>query len=239
MTELAGTTAPDQGTLARAIGIIVSPGKTFQAVVRDPRPVVILLLVAFVTALAAGLPQFTAAGRQATLDMQVQQIERFTGNPVSPEMYAQMEARAGLGGYWAIAGTFVFLPVATLFFTALYWFIFNAILGGAATFKQVLGVNTHAQVIPALGAAVAAPIMYMQNSFTATGPFTLAAFANAASAGGFLTNFLGGIGVFPIWGLIVTAIGLGILYRRSATGIAIFLIAVYLVIVAGVAAIFS
>ena len=199
-----------------------------------------LFLVALVMALSVGLPQFTERGIQGSVDAAVQMTERFTRNPVTPEMYADIESRTRrFGPYQTIIGTFVSLPLFTLLFTALYWFLFNAILGGAATFKQVLGVVSHSQVITALGVAVAAPIMYAQNSFTQTGPFTLAAFANAASAGGFLTNFLGGIGVFPIWGLLVTAIGLGVLYRRGTTGIAIFLIAIYLVIVAGFAAIFS
>ena len=68
------------------------------------------------------------------------------------------------------------------------------------------------------------------------GPFTLAALGGTS---GFLSSFLGGIGFFQIWGLVVTAIGLGILYRRKPTGIAIFLISVYLVIVAGFAAALS
>ena len=39
---------------------------------------------------------------------------------------------------------------------ALYFVIFNAILGGTATFKQVLAIVTHSQVISALGAAIGA-----------------------------------------------------------------------------------
>jgi hypothetical protein len=150
-----------------------------------------------------------------------------------------MQERSQYGAYLSMAGAFVALPLFTLFFTALYWFVFNAIGGGTATFKQVLGVNTHAQVIQALGAAVSAPIMYATNSFTTTGPFSLGAFAAAAPPGSFLANFLGGIGLFPLWTTIVTAIGLGVLYRRKAGGIAVFLIAVYLLIVAAFAVLFS
>ncbi len=238
MPEPTGTPVPDQGTLARVIGIIVSPGETFRAVVQNPRPVIMLLLVALVIGLATALPQFTERGRQAALDMQVQQTERFMG-PITPEMYAGMADRMKYAGYLAFVSTFVFLPVMTLFFTALFWFVFNVVLGGTATFKQVLGVNTHAQIIGALGIVLGAPVMYLQDSFTQAGPFTLSALAGMVDPGGFLANFLGGIGVFQIWGLIVTAIGLGILYRRKTTGIAVALIVAYLIIVAGFAAVFS
>jgi hypothetical protein len=154
-------------------------------------------------------------------------------------MYDAIAARSQYGGYLAFGSTFVVLPLSTLFFSALYWFVFNAILGGTATFKQVLGVTAHSQVIGALGALLGAPIMYAQGTVTAAGPFTLGAFAGMLEPGGFLANFLGGIAVFGIWGLIVNAIGLGILYRRKTTGIAITLMAIYLVMVAGFAAVFS
>jgi hypothetical protein len=238
MSESTGTPVPDQGTLARAVGIIVSPGQTFRAVVQSPRPVIMLLLVAVVIGLATALPQLTERGRQAALDMQVQQTERLMG-PITPEMYAGMAERMKYGAYITFASTFVILPIMTLLLTAVFWFVFNAVLGGTATFKQVLGVNTHAQVIGALGAVLGAPVMYMQDSFTQAGPFTLSALAGMVEPGSFLANFLGGIGIFQIWGLIVTAIGLGILYRRKTTGIAITLIVVYMVIVAGFAAFFS
>jgi hypothetical protein len=239
MTDAAAVPTPDQGTLARAVGIILSPGKTFLAVVRDPRPAVMLLLVAFVVALAGAVPQFTERGRQAAVDMQVQQTERMFGRAMTPEEYEATIARSRFGPYLAFAGAFVMLPVSTLIFSALYWFVFNAVLGGTATFKQVLGVTAHSQVIGALGALAGAPIMYAQGTVTTTGPFTLGAFAGMLEPGSFLSNFLSGIAVFAIWGLIVNAIGLGILYRRKTTGIAMALIAIYLVMVAGFAAVFS
>jgi hypothetical protein len=240
MSAVAGSTEPDQGTLARAVGIIFSPGQTFQAVVKDPRPVIILLLCAVVIALAAGLPMFTDRGIQGAIDAGVQMVERFSGQPVSPEMYAGIEQRTRrFGPYQAMGSVMIGVPIASMFFSALYWFLFNAILGGTATFKQVLGIVAHSSVIGALGAVLGAPVMYLQNSFTQTGPFTLAAIGQMAAPSSFVSHFLGGIGLFQIWGLIVTAMGLGVLYRRKTTGIAVFLIGIYLVVVAGFAAVFS
>jgi hypothetical protein len=237
MSSTAGSSEPDQGTLARAIGIIFSPGQTFQAVVKDPRPAIILLLCAIVIALAAGLPMFTERGVQAAVDNSVRMYERFRGEPVTPEMYANMEqSTRRIGPYQAMAGAFIGLPLVSIVLTSLFWFVFNVLFGGTATFKQVLGVVAHSQVIGALGAALGAPVMYFTDSFTQTGPFTLAALGGSSS---FLSNFLGGAGIFPIWGWVVTAIGLGVLYRRKPTGIAICIIGIYLVIVAGFSALFS
>lgn len=223
---------PTKGVLSRAVGVIFSPGATFQDVVRSPRPAGILLLVCLVMGLATGVPQFTERGRQASLDMQVQQIERFTGQPVTPEAYAAMERRAQYGGYIAIGSMFVVLPVFCLLFAGLYWVVFNAILGGTASFKQVLGIITHSQVIAALGAVISAPIQYMQGTQTAAGPFNLGALAPMLEPGSVLATVLGALSVFSIWQTIVSAVGLGVLYKRRAGTIAVALLVFYVLIVA-------
>ncbi|MEP7299635.1 MAG: YIP1 family protein [Burkholderiales bacterium] len=222
---------PTKGVLSRAIGMVFSPGSTFQDVVSSPRPAGILLLVCLVMGFATGLPQFTERGRQASLDMQVQQIEKFTGQPVAPEAYAAMEGRAKYTGYITIGSMFVVLPVACLFFAALYWVAFNAILGGTASFKQVLGIMTHSQVIGALGAVVSAPIQFMQGTQTATGPFNLGALAPMLESGSILADILGAISVFTIWQIIVTAVGLGVLYKRRPGTISVVLLIIYVLLV--------
>lgn len=223
---------PDKGVLARAAGMIFSPGDTFKTIAAFPRPAGILLLVCLVMGLAIGLPQFTERGRQASLDMQTQQIEKFTGQPVTPDAYAAMERRSQYGGYISIATMFVVLPFMSLVFGAIFWVAFNTILGGTASFKQVLAVVTHAEVIAALGAVVSAPIQYIQGTQTAAGPFNLGALAPMLDPASPVAVVLGAISFFALWQNIVTAIGLAVLYRRGARNIAIVLTVLYLVITA-------
>ena len=82
MTESTMPAPPDEGVLARAIGILTSPRRTFEGIVKNPRPAAILFLCVTVIALATSLPQFTERGRQAALDMQVQNTEKITGQPM-------------------------------------------------------------------------------------------------------------------------------------------------------------
>jgi hypothetical protein len=231
MTQSEAPTLADQGVLARAVGIVVSPGATFERVVRWPRPALILFLVCLVTGLSVGLPQLTERGRQAAVDMQAQQAERFTGNPVTPEAYAVLQQRSKYLPYISMGSVFVALPVLSLLFTAVYWAVFNTVLGGMASYRQVLGIVTHSAVIGALGAVVSAPIQYIQGTQTAAGPFNLGALAPMLESGSLLASFLGAINVFSVWGLIVTAVGLGVLYHRRPGWIATILIAIYLVVV--------
>lgn len=219
---------PELGLLGRAIGVVTSPGATFAHVVRDPRPAAILLIVSAVIAIAATVPQMTERGRLATLTTQVEMMERFMGE-VPDEMYAQMEAqsRNPLNAVWGVVGAFVWMPLVALFFTALLWGVFNALMGGTGTFKQVLGIVTHSMVIMALGAAAAMPIQLMQSSFSFTGPFNLGALVPMMDPESFVVRFLSWTSAITIWQTVVIAIGLGVLYKRKSTGIAIGLLTAY------------
>ena len=239
MPESAATAPSGKGVLSRAIGIIVSPGATYREVLRNPSPVGILLLCCVVIAIATGLPQFTERGRQTALDSQVQAIERFTGKPVTPEMYEQMEGRAHYGAYGAFIGVFIMMPVMSLLITGVLWVVFNAILGGTAGFKSVLTVVTHSQVIGALGAVAAAPIQYLQGIQNMAGPFNFGVLVPMLDPGSFLALFLGGVSVFVLWQLAVCAIGLAVLYSRNAGRVTAGLTAVYLVIAAVITAVIS
>lgn len=232
MSDMVTTEPPVLGLFARIAGIIFSPTATFKSVVAAPRSVGVLFIVCLVMGLAAGGPQFTDAGKQAALDMQVRQIEQFSGQPVTPEMYTQMEARAGYGAYVSIASMFVVIPVMTLVFSLVYWAIFNIVLGGTATVKEVLAVTAHASVIGALGALVALPIQLMQGTFSPYGPFNLGVLVPMLEPTNRLAMFLGGVTVFGIWQAIVTGLGLATLYKRSPAGIVVAMLLIFLAITA-------
>jgi hypothetical protein len=238
MSDPVSVAPPERSLVQRAIGMIFSPGATFRSVVSDPRPAPILFVVCLVIGLTQTLPQMTDRGRQAALDMQVQQRERFTGQPVTPEVYAQMERTSTYTRYLGIVAVFIFLPIVSLILTAVFWGFFNTILGGTASFKQVLGIVTHTSVIGALGAVVSAPIQYLQGVMTTSGPFNLGALVPMLEPG-FVYNVLSGISVFTLWQIVVTAIGLGVLYKRKTTGIAVSLLVFYVGVASALTAAFS
>ncbi len=225
MTEPTPPTTPVPGLLSRAIGVIVSPRATFEKLVPSPRVLGALLVVGLLIGLSQGIPQLTPTGRQAAIDSQAQQMERFTGHPPTEEEYARLERMAPFRAY----ATMVFAPagvaVVTLVMGGIYFVIFNVILGGTATYKQVMSIIAHAGFIGALGALIAAPVQYIQGTANPMGPFTLGALLPMLDESGFLARFLGFLSVFSIWGTIVTAIGLSVLYRRKAGGIAVGLLA--------------
>ena len=227
MTQTPEIPSPPLGLLSRAVGVVTSPAATFRSVVAHPRPVGILFLVCLAMVLATGLPQFTERGRTGALEMQLQQTQQFSGQPVTPEARQAMEQMSHYSGYLTLGSVFVFLPVVTILIGGFYWLVFNVILGGTAEFKQVLAVVTHSQVIAAVGAVLAAPIQYAQGVYTATGPFHLGALAAALPPTHALARLLGALTIVGFWQAVVTGLGLAVLYRRRSTGIVVALLIIY------------
>ena len=107
MTESALPSVPEKGLFARIIGVVTAPGETMKAVVAHPRVVGVMFIVCVVIALATTAPQMTERGRQMMLEAQVQQTERFTGQPVTDEQYQRMEQFSVYQRYIGIAAIFL------------------------------------------------------------------------------------------------------------------------------------
>jgi len=240
MPDTADAAVPDQGLLSRAIGVIVSPTRTFEVIAAYPRPATFLFVACLVLGLAKGLPLFSPVARQVLVETQLAFVTGVTKQPVTPELVTQFQNGARTAPYTTVAGIFIFGPVMALIFTAVFWAVFNAILGGTASFKQVLGVVTHAQAVGVLGEIVAAPIVWFNGSTHAAGPFNLGALVPMMDPTSPAVIFLTALGFFAIWQFAVTGIGLGVLYKRRTTPIAIALVLIYaLIFGAGAVAISS
>lgn len=222
------------GLFARLAGVVTAPRATFEAIVAHPKPAGVLFIVALVIGLAAMIPLLLNEEIfQAMVAQQAEFTERITGKQMSPADYQQMVDRARIGMYFTPVNILIVLPIISMLLSGLYWVFFNAILGGLASFKQVLAVVTHSQVAAALGAVLGAPIQLAQGKMTAAGPFTLGGLASGLPADSLVARILGVTNVFTIWGLALSAIGLAVLYRRKTLNIFIGLTLLYLLIVAG------
>jgi len=238
MTDAAPSPQPLPGLLARAVGIVVSPKATFEQVVQTPRILGMLALLTITTGIGSSAFTFTAAGQQAVVDMSAQQIERFTGQPPTDDQMAAIEKRAPYQGYFSLVGSLVVIPIICAVEAGILFLIFNVILGGTATFKQVYAVVTHGALITILGLGVAVPIQFARGVISMTGPANLGVLFPMLAENSVLSSFLGLIDFFRVWWVIVISIGLGVLYRRPTRGIALTLFGLYLVIALGVSFIF-
>jgi hypothetical protein len=220
----AGSTPAPKGLVARIFGMLTSPKDTFQSVVASPKWFGVLAVTTLAVAFFTAIPLTTEAGRQSAIDRQVSQLQSF-GVQVNDEAYARMEKQSAIMPYTTAGSIVVFSPIVATIFAGILFAIFNAALGGEATFKQVLSVLVHAGVVSSFGAVFGGVINYFRQRMDNV--TNLGSLVPMLPEKSFVVGFLSAIDIFLVWWMIVLAIGLAVLYRRRTQPIAITLLSIY------------
>ena len=225
--------------LARFLGVLTSPRATFAGVVARPRWFGMVAALVIVGIVAGTALMATDSGRLAALDAARSQFKSF-GINLPPEAEAKMETdlmemplwRMGLSASFGqiVAGVLMPLIIAGVFLL-----VFNIMLGGDATFKQVFATVVHANPVLLVGALFTTPLMYFRGSMT--GVTNLAVFMPMLDESSFLAKLLGSVDLIRVWWVVVLAIGLGVLYKRKTGPIATALFVVYGIIAVIIAAV--
>ena len=129
----------------------------------------------------------------------------------------------------------VSLGVGCLVISGIAFAVFNAMLGGDASYKQVFAVVAHSGVVLAVLALFTTPLAYARESMSGT--TNLAVFLPFLDDSSFLARLLGSIDLIFIWWMLSLAIGLGVLYRKRTGPIATTMFALYAAIAVIIAAI--
>jgi hypothetical protein len=232
----AGATSAPKNLLARFIGVLTSPRDTFASVVAHPKWFGMLAVTTLILALFTALPLTTEAGRQAAIDQQVDSMKGM-GFEVNDQMYEAMQKGSGRMPYTSAVGVLVVSPIIALIIAGILFAIFNAALGGEASFKQLFAVYTHAGAVSVLSTIFSGVINYFRGSMGSVA--NLGALLPMLPENSFAGRLLGMVDVFLIWYIVVLAIGLAVLYRKRTQPIAISLLSVYAVIAIVVALIKS
>ncbi len=235
-TAAAGLPPAPMNLLARFIGVLTSPRDTFARVALSPKWFGMLALTSVIIAVFSALPLTTEAGRQAAIDQQVTQMQSF-GMTVNDQMYEQMEKGAGRMPYLTGISVLVVSPIMAVIIAGILFAIFNAAMGGEASFKQVMAILVHAGAISAISTIFSGILNYFRGSMGSVA--NLGALLPMLPENSFAGRLLGMVDVFLIWCVVVLAIGLAVLYRRRTQPIAISLLSVYAVIAIVVALIKS
>ncbi len=234
MTSPVSEPSSPKGLLARAIGVFFSPRETYADIVARPRVFGALVVVVGIIAATQFAFLSTDIGQQAQLDQQIERMESF-GFTVTDQMIEGMERQAPLTRYFAVGGITVFTPLMMAVMAGIGIVVFNALLGGEATFRQVYSIVIHSGFIGALQQLFVMPLNYARESMSSA--TSLAVFLPMLDDASFLGRLTGSIDFFQIWSLISLAIGLAVLYRKRTAPIAWSLLAVYAIIVLGIASV--
>ena len=227
-------TAPANSLPARFAGVLFTPRATYANVAAHPRWLGIFLTVFLIMGSAAVALLSTETGRTAVVDQQISQAESY-GRHLTQAQIDQIEKFAPYSAYIAPVFQLFFLVGGGLIVAGLAFAVFNAILGGDATFKQVFAVVMHSAVVLAALSLFTTPLSYARETLSSA--TNLGIFLPFLDESSFLARLLGSIDLIFIWWMLSLAIGLGVLYRRRTGPIAITMFAVYVVIGMVVAAI--
>jgi hypothetical protein len=129
----------------------------------------------------------------------------------------------------------VFFILGSLLISGVAFAVFNALMGGDASFKQVFAVVVHSGVVLAALALFTTPLAYARETLTSA--TNLGVFFPFLADASFAARLLGSIDLVYIWWMISISIGLGVLYRRRTGPIATTVLAIYVVIGVVIAAI--
>ena len=122
------------------------------------------------------------------------------------------------GGFIVVIG-----PIMAVVFSGILFVIFNAAMGGEASFKQVFTVYVHAGAIMTLQQLFTGPLNYFRGAVTgATNLSVLLPMIDPKVVPRSRCSAM--IDLFIIWYVLVLAIGLAVLYRRRTQPIAISLL---------------
>lgn len=212
---------------ARLIGVLLSPRSAYADVVARPRWFGALAVVVVVSAAAVFTFMSTEVGQQAALDMQMRQMESF-GRTMTDAQYQRMEQMAGYSRYFGAVSQLITLPLMALIVAGIAFAVFNAALGGDATFKQTYAVVAHSGIVIAIQQLFVLPLDYARE--TLSSPTNLAVFFPFLDENSFPARLLGSIDLFVIWWAVNVSIGLAVLYRKRTGPIATTLLVIYVTI---------
>jgi len=227
MTAQSAAATGSKSLPARFAGILFSPRATYADVAARPRWLGIFLTVFLITASAATGLMSTEVGRRAVVDQQTSQAEAY-GRQLTPEQIDRLEKMSEYYVYLAPVIQLVSLSIGCLLIAGIAFAVFNAALGGDATFKQVFAVVAHSGVVLAVLALFGTPLAYARESVSSA--TNLGVFLPFLDEQSFAARLLGAIDLAYIWWTISLAIGLGVLYRRRTGPIATTLLTIYAVI---------
>jgi hypothetical protein len=219
---------------ARILGVLFAPRATYADVAARPRWLGVWLFVVLVGAVGTYVFLSTDVGRNAMIDQQIETMRSF-GMQMNDQAISRIEQGAERGKYFGPFFQIVTFTVMGLVIAGIALAVFNAVLGGDGTFKQVFAVVVHSGLVLTLSQIFGLPLAYARERMTSA--TNLAVFFPFLDESSFAARVLGSVDLFILWWILSLAIGLGVLYKRRTTPIATTLIVIYVAIGVVIAAI--
>ena len=214
----------------RIVQVFVSPAALFDALRRQPAWMgATLALIGLSIALQFLTPVIVP--EEILRRAAEARIADFIPAGADPEVLEQQVDAAVTPGVVAVVGTIIGTPIVLSLIAGLLLIAFNVILGGEASFKQLLSAAAHAMYIGTAGGVVSIGLMAVGAEIVTLSPGLF-----LPEMEGFIGRFLNGINVFSVWTCGVLGVAVSRFYPgRSVAAGTTYLLALYLIFVAAIA----
>lgn len=224
--------ALEDSSFGRLIGVLVSPGKTFQSIAARPTwGAALAALLLAVTALG-----FVTASRTDYRDVMTRSVAESGREVPADALERQISFMEKAGPWFSLAGSVV-LIVLTLFSALLYWMAFK-LLGGDFSYKSGLSVVLHAGMPVVVSILLSLPVVLSRGRLgyedVKSGSFLQSNLAFLAPEGSkaWVTALYASADFFAIWSLILSVIGFKAVSRLSTQAVAVTVVVISLLFVA-------
>lgn len=231
----------DDSSIARIVGALFSPVRTFEAIGQRPTWLLALVLLVGIGVLGG----YLAADKLDWEGVARQQIEQSGRQLSEDQIERQIDLIESVGPKGMLVGPLVGAPVVYLLIALLFWVLLK-LLGADFSFKASFATALHGLMPTAVSGLLSMPVVLsrdeLSSEVTRTGGVlksNLAAFA-PEEAGGAILALLSSIDLFSIWSLTLLTIGYAVVARVSrgkAAAAVVGLWAVYVALKVGMAAI--
>lgn len=228
---------PSDSFLSRAIGVLVSPSRTLESIVRRPdfiAPLIVAIVGSY--ALIEAMVQKIGAGRI------VRQSLEISGKAaqMTPEQLDQAVSRAvGITTLIMRVGGVIGVPIFLLVIAAVGLLIANLIFGASVNFKTAFSVVCYADLVLQVAVILGLFIVFMGDpeQFNPENPVptTVGFFLNARETSKVVYAIASSFDIFRIWFIVLTSLGLSIATEKKVgtTAILLTFIGLWVLIVLG------
>jgi hypothetical protein len=206
---------------ARIVQVFVSPAALFDSLKEVPAWIGMMLVLVLVSVVSSFLVPEEVMRELVQANM-----------PAGAEQ-AQVDQAVSIARVWGRTLALVGTPLTIAIIAGILILVYNVILGGEGTFKQLFSATTHAFAIYTVGGLLVLALILARGEMTTLSLHLLI----PGLEEGFLFRLLRGINVFSLWTAAVLGIAVSRIYpKRSAGSATVLLVALYVLLAAILAA---
>lgn len=211
--QVTPTPVAEMNVFSRILNVFLSPSETFNCLIAKPdwiTPVIVTIILFLGSGIL--LKDIIQIEQIKAMRAQIMKSDRVPDNQKEQVIEQQTQM---MKGFWVVGYVIGLVAILSMYFIGAVFLMIggNNVLGGKATYMQVLSVFGYSMMIDILATLVKVPIMFVNSTMrvdTGLGLFVAADQTRSA-----MYAFLSKFDLFTFWQLAVLVIGISMLFKFS------------------------